>query len=242
MFGKVGDQNPFYGKNHGQETKDNLSKKRYKLLDNMSVSDKISLDLQLAEARKVHANNPTRSNYDIWVEKYGISEAENRLQSFKEKLSLRFSGSGNPMFGRSPGSGSGAGWGGWLDGKYFRSLRELSFMLKNPNAISAETKEWRARYTDSRGSDRTTVADFVLHDVKLLVECKPLALHKTVDVVRKAEALQGLAESLGYRFTLVDPEILLGSELTSLVSAGRVKFNKSTIERFEKWQSSNKKC
>jgi len=50
-------------------------------------------------------------NYDIWVKKYGVKIANEKLVSFKHKVSKINSGSGNPMFGKPSPKGSGGGYG-----------------------------------------------------------------------------------------------------------------------------------
>jgi hypothetical protein len=48
----------------------------------------------------------------------------------KKKMSDSISGEKNFWFGKPSPVGSGNGWSGWYKGWYFRSLLELSFMIK----------------------------------------------------------------------------------------------------------------
>jgi hypothetical protein len=75
--GLKGEANHFFGKKHTSETK-----------------AKISLNHGMRG----------RSCYDVWLEEYGIEEADRRLREMLEQRSRSLSGSGNPMFGlpRSP--------------------------------------------------------------------------------------------------------------------------------------------
>lgn len=73
-----GSLNPFYGKTHSKETKDKIGK----------------------------ANSGGKSrkggigNYDLWVKKYGLEEANRRNSIYLNKLSNCSSGCNNPMYGK----------------------------------------------------------------------------------------------------------------------------------------------
>lgn len=67
--------------------------------------------------------------YDIWVEKYGLEIANQKLIEFKNNRSKSSTGEKNPMFGKTSPTGSGNGWSGWYKDWYFRSINELSFMI-----------------------------------------------------------------------------------------------------------------
>ncbi len=47
----------------------------------------------------------------------------------KEKHRQNAIGEGNNMYGRPSPQGSGNGWSGWYKERYFRSLRELMFLI-----------------------------------------------------------------------------------------------------------------
>jgi hypothetical protein len=183
-----------------------------------------------------HAGKPRLSNYEYILLRDGLAAAEEfKLKDSKRKSDLA-KGQNNPMYGKPSPMGSGYGWKGWLDGRFFRSLRELRFMLDNPSAITAESAFWTAEFIFN-GSERTTRPDFLLETEKIIVECKPERLHLTPQVAAKQKALSMLAESRGYSYVLTDPGIVFSAELQDLISAGRVTLTDKTKEIYKKWQS-----
>jgi hypothetical protein len=78
-----GEKNPFYGKKHSDELKNKFSKERKGIC---SVGEK----------------NPMfkRSVYSVWLQKYGKDEADKRLLSFKNNMSIATSGEKNPFYGK----------------------------------------------------------------------------------------------------------------------------------------------
>ena len=184
--------------------------------------------------------NPQVSLAEHWRRKHAPEEAAAREALWRERESRASTGRGNPMFGRPSPGGSGYGWKGWLDGRFFRSLRELRFMLDHPLAETAESDRWRASF-EWRGSERTTVADFILSADRVLVECKPSRLHQTPLVTAKARALCALAESRGWRFKLTDPGIVLHAELSQLIGAGRVVLTSKSKEKYHVHLDSRKR-
>lgn len=228
-YGKVGELNPFYGRKHSAETIEFLKSRDTSHLKTEEFRAKMRDVYQ-----KYHADRPRKSNYEYWVDKYGVVEAERRMDEFKRKSSIANSGSNNSMYGKPSPAGSGYGWKGWLDGVFFRSLRELRFMVDNPNAEGAEGNKWRAKF-NYYGSERTTVPDFFLEDCKIVVECKPERLHDTELIVAKSNALREHCHSLGYEYQLIDPGIVNIDELKTLVDSGRVILHERYLERYNLW-------
>lgn len=121
-----GENNGFYGKKHSEQTKEKFKKRDlryrqeewYKQLMSKSVSG---------------SNNPMYgvSVYDVWLKKYGKEQADILQEELKQKRRIQCSGAGNPMYGKPSPQGSGNGWSGWYNGVFFRSLKELAYMVEN---------------------------------------------------------------------------------------------------------------
>jgi len=212
-----GTNNPFYNKKHTKETKDNISKK----IKNY-YNDK---------------DNPMlgKSYYDIWIEKYGIDKANHLLFEHKKKLSKLFSGENNPMFGKPSPHGSGNGWSGWYNDWFFRSLRELTYMIdviekNNLFWCSGEQKKFSIKYVDFNGNDRTYFSDFIIENKKM-IEIKPKLLWKSKNVLLKKYAGEKFCETHDLVYELVDvDEILDLNTINQLYLKNMIIFT----ERYEK--------
>ena len=77
-------QNPFKGKRHSDELKKRLSSER-------------------RGSWYVGENNPMfgRTNYDVWLDKYGKVEADRLESERRRKFSISISGKNNPFFGKA---------------------------------------------------------------------------------------------------------------------------------------------
>ncbi|MCD6436496.1 MAG: hypothetical protein J7L15_08995, partial [Clostridiales bacterium] len=166
----IGKGNPFYGRKHSEATKDKIRKvdKSY---------------TQTKKFRKKSARHGIRNGmygktfYDVWLEKYGKIEADKKMEQLKKKRSLNASGKNNSMYGKPSPQGSGNGWSGWYKGWFFRSLKELSYVIKeieskNKKWRTAETKDLIIKYIDYKNDERTYRADFLVEE-KYLIEVKP---------------------------------------------------------------------
>lgn len=218
-FGRLkGSNNPSFGKHCSQQRRDNISK------NHADVSgDK----------------NPMfgKSFYECWVEKYGKENADEKLTKYKSKKSLKNLGDKNPMFGKPSPQGSGNGWSGWYKGWYFRSLLELSYMVKVIERFklkwkSAECKELSIPYINWEGKRRTYFADFLIGD-KYLVECKPKKLHNTPSVISKLLGANLFSEKKGLTYKLTCITILSKVEIKRLVEIGQIKFLSRYQTKFE---------
>lgn len=217
-----GSNNPFYGKKHTEDVKSILVEK---------ALNRVRKPEEIEQARSQLKKVSFRGNvYDQKVLKEGKESADLWLKEFKEVISKKNTGEGNPMYGKPAPTGSGNGWKGWYNGKFFRSLRELQFMIENPSYVSAETKFWSAEYKDYKGTKRTTRPDFVDLESKTVVECKPNRLHGSYSVNLKAKAIEGLCVDRGYTYLLVDPGTPSKDVLLDLTDSGSIKWS-SDYER-----------
>ncbi len=79
-----GEKNPFFGKKHSEELKKKRSEERR---GTWGVGEKNGMF--------------GKTNYGIWLEKYGKEEADRKLEDQCKKMSKKFSGKNNPFFGKT---------------------------------------------------------------------------------------------------------------------------------------------
>ena len=170
------------------------------------------------------ADNPLTGTFE---DRFGKEEADRR-KSFLSKIN---SGCNNPMYGKPSPKKSGNGISGWWKNKlYFRSLLELSFILKCEQEgkilCCAEKKQYRAEY-EFRGVKRTYVPDFVDEDGNLF-ECKPAKLLNTEIVKAKIHAAPHVK-------IITDEELVRPTldELKFLINNGHVIIDPTKIKRIK---------
>ena len=220
--------NPFFGKKHSEETKTKIASYEHEHV-------KTDWFRKLRSEQCQGEKNPLwgKSDYEIWIVKFGIVEAD-RLEAIRrEKLSKANSGENNPMYGKPSPQGSGNGWSGWYKDWYFRSLRELSYMInviedKQLKWRSAETADLKIKYKDWEGKDRTYTADFLVEE-EFLVEVKPEKLKSSRAVRLKQDAATIFCKDKGYEYQIVDPVVLTDDEFKKLYLTKQIRF----IKRYE---------
>ena len=224
-----GKGNPFYGKEHSEKTKDRLRKIDKSYTKTVKFKKKMS---KVTSGSK----NPMygKTVYDIWVKKYGKEIADKKEEDLNKKKSINASGKNNPMYGKPTPQGSGNGWSGWYKGWFFRSLRELSYMIKviEKNKYkwrTAETKDLRIEYIDYKGNGRTYLADFLVEETDL-IEVKPKKLKKSLTVRLKAKAARKFCKEKGLTYKIEDVKILSEKEIKNLYDNRIIKFT----NRYEK--------
>lgn len=225
----TGSDNPFFGKTHTEETKKSIIKNRnYDSYKTPEFREKMRM-----LAVSGITGNGGKKVYDIWVEKYGVEEADKKMAACKKKHSKNNSGSGNPMYGKPSPNGSGNGWKGWYKERYFRSLRELTYMLQleesGINWVSAENI--RIPYKCPLGKDRTYSPDFLIENK--LVEIKPIRLQETPLVSVKTLAAEEYCKKNNLIYEIIDVNIdtnLIDKYINDIKFAGNYK------ERYEKWK------
>jgi hypothetical protein len=227
-----GENNPFYGKKHTEETKSKLRDR-----------DMSAYKTPRFKAKMKAINNArgpqTKPVFTCWVERYGEAEALTRLAALREKHSKNNSGKGNPMYGKPSPQGSGNGWSGWYRGTYFRSLLELGYMVtelegKNRTWVTTEEKKYRISYTDYLGNQRNYYPDFLV-DNSYLVECKPKRLWATPKVEAKLKAATAFCATRGWTYQLIEPVKLSPEETKGLVDAGDLVWLPKYAEKWEKY-------
>lgn len=168
-----------------------------------------------------------KSVYSVWLEKYGKEIADQKLEELKKKQSINSSGENNPMYGKPPPNGSGNGWKGWYKNWFFRSLRELSYMI---NIIEKENLNWetgekiKIEYIDYKGIKRTYRPDFIINKNKL-IEIKPKKLHNSPSVLSKMNAALEYCKNNNLEYELTDCIILSDYEILNLYNNKIIKFS-----------------
>jgi len=208
--------NGFQDKKHSNET---LKKMSYSRKD-MGVYKTKEYKEKMSKLTKGE-NNPMygRSIFDVWVEKYGVDEANKRNEIRKQKVSMKVKGKNNPMYGKPTPLKAGNGVSGWYKNFYFRSLHELQFILVcerfKLNIISAE--KIRIDYISYTGNERTYSPDYIVND-ELLVEVKPKKLHNTPLNKLKFEAAKIYSIKNNLKFKIIDLGLPNQNQIDKLIT------------------------
>lgn len=172
--------------------------------------------------------------YKTWKQRFGESAATDKIKKHKEKMSKATKGTNNPMFGKPSPQGSGNGWKGWYKGFYFRSLRELSYLLdlddSNIPWSSGEAHKFDVPYINYDGTQRTYRPDFFVNNEKL-VEIKPKRLQKTPNIMAKTAAAIEKCKEWGLKYEITDYKIQ-AEKIKKALDVGLVKFARDYEKRF----------
>jgi hypothetical protein len=241
MFGKKGNLNPFFGKKHSEESKNKIRvNKNYETYKTIDFKDKMS-KINKGE------NNPMfgKSFYDVWVKRYGVDIANKKMIEYKEKQSFNNKGENNSMYGKPSPNGSGNGWSGWYKGWFFRSIKELTYMIKvierfNLEWETGENKKYVVEYCDYKGNKRNYFPDFIISN-KYVVEIKPKKLFKSDLVVRKKNAASLFYEKINLKYKLISIDSIPTNEIIELYNEKKIIFTEKYEKKFIKMflQSSN---
>lgn len=166
-----------------------------------------------------------------WIQKYGMEESNRRMVIYREKHRINNIGSKNAMYGKPSPQGSGNGWKGWYRGIFFRSLRELSFMIRmdeeEKNFITAENISIPYEFN---GVQRTYRPDYIVEN-KYMVEIKPTRLHKTPNVEAKQKAAIEYCKNNNLEYLLIDEPI----HFTACVDFAVEWMNEKYYSKIVKW-------
>lgn len=110
---------------------------------------------------------------------------------------------------------------------YFRSLKELSFVLTcEKNGLKwqgAEKEEFAVWYTDLYGKRRKHYPDLFVDD-HIIVEVKPTKHQKGKLVQLKAKAMKEFCDTKGYDYQIVSPRKVLKKDLEDLIARNLITF------------------
>ena len=148
---------------------------------------------------------------------------EELAKSMRAQMSRDRSGKNNPMFGKPSPNGSGNGWSGWYNNFYFRSLLELSFLVKNLPDSSAENIS--IPYIDQLGHPRTYHPDY--RSANIIYEIKPKRLTNTRNNILKFEAAKKYCKENNLIFLVLTEENIIkltDEEIYKLYTSKEIKF------------------
>jgi hypothetical protein len=233
-----GENNPFFGKKHSETS---IAKMKQSKLAYMESDCCVYRTEEFKEkSKRVGQQNGMHGTtyYDRWVENYGEEKADRLMSDLRKRKSVETSGKNNPMYGRPAPQGSGNGWSGWYNGWYFRSIKELSYMIRvieanNFRWRTAESRDLNIVYVDYDGRERTYRADFLI-DEKILVEVKPRKLFDTPKNKRKKEAAIAFCKKNGYEYRMADVKPIDFVTMLALQENGHVVFLQRYQEKMER--------
>ncbi len=236
QYGNSGDKNPFYNKKHSKETKEKISLKNkgHKHSDEYKKNHK---KIFTGKKKSIDKN----SHLKVWINKYGIERAKEMYKDYKKLLSNKYSGEGNPMYGKPSPQGSGNGWSGWYKGWFFRSLLELSYMISvierfNISWESCENNLYQIKYLDWNNKQRNYYPDFILAN-KYLIEIKPKRLQNSVNVKLKQQAAIEFCNKHNLKYKLTaGPNNLNLEILKHKIQKGELIFTKRYQVKFENYK------
>jgi hypothetical protein len=142
--------------------------KFYKL---MPESAKKEFKKRMSKSSSFHTYNRAQKGKTL-EERLGKEKADKcKLKAGKSRT-----GEKNGQFGKPVPNGCGNGWSGWYKNQYFRSLKELSFLVnfiekQNLQFQSAENKKFKIPYIGLDNKQHNYFADFIIGN--MLIEIKP---------------------------------------------------------------------
>lgn len=230
IISKYNDEHPqlgiCYNEKYGKDKADVIKEKQRKNMPKKFIEKRQISGIGHKDPKK----NKTYEEY------YGIE----RTKIIKDKFGDR-RGKNNPQYGKPAYHGSGNGWSGWYKGWYFRSLRELSFMINyiEENDIkwkSAEEKQYAIPYIHYDGTDRNYFADFILNE-NMLVEIKPFNLINSPLVKLKTDAAIRWCKNKNMLYNIISDKeykLLTNKDIKQLVDMGLLKWLSRYQEKYDK--------
>lgn len=167
---------------------------------------------------------------DQFVHKHGPEKGRELYEAYVENMRAKSTGENNAMYGKPSPAGSGNGWKGWYRDHYFRSFRELTFLIQAERDSVAWTPGEKVSIPYVfEGSERTYRPDFLIGT--RMIELKPERLIKSPAVQAKAEAARAYCAANGLTYEIFDPGI--DSDLIQhAYEAGLVRFVGDYEQRF----------
>ncbi|RJQ26427.1 hypothetical protein C4577_03685 [Candidatus Parcubacteria bacterium] len=246
----LGNRNPFFGKNHTEETKEAMSKIRIDLWES-GVFDTPEVRFNMSQS---HIGNKSTSGQELSIRRrfairkrmmgennhfYGKNHTHESRKKISKSREGKYFGENNPFYGRKhleetkelcregalKSKGSGHGISGKYNGLHFRSTCELLFLKQNytNTMVSAEAKGFRCEYIDSTGKLRYHYPDFV--DGNVVYEIKPFGWERDsrcVDVPLKRKAAEKIITDKGFKYVFIEMKCISKSEVFALFAQGKI--------------------
>lgn len=187
--------------------------------------------LGLYDADKAYSHTHGRSLLECWTDTHGPEMALQMWGTYVvERKQTAKRGKDNAAYGKPPAQGAGNGWKGWYRGHYFRSLREVVFMIDmDERGVEWISGEKTSIPYELDGGPRTYRPDFIVG--KEMIEIKPLRLHSSRVVILKREAAEAYCVSRGLTYRLIDIEID-AERIGRYHATGEVRFDRDYEARF----------
>ena len=130
---------------------------------------------------------------------------------------------------------SGGGVKGWYREHFFRSLRELTFMLHLDREgrvwKTGETSDYVVRYVNPYTQKLGTYRPDFIVDTTRMVECKPISLQNTVIATVKAQAAREFCAQREMSYQIIDPGKITWQELFELERSAVVILTERTKKK-----------
>lgn len=235
MFGRFKELNLFFGKKHSPESKQLMSAAQLK---NIHIYQTDEFRAKISEKTSKQNNGMFgKTFFEQWVKKYGEEIAVQKLSELRKKHSNNNTGCKNPMFGKPSPIGSGIGISGWWNGHYFRSILELTYLVKiinrfNLTWVSAEKSQFKIKYIDNFGISKNHFADFIINE-KYMIECKPKSLQNLeINIIKRNAAEQYCLEN-NLKYKTFSTSFITKKEFIDLVSNNKIILTKKWKLRYE---------
>lgn len=229
-----GENGAFYGKHHTAESKEKLR------LANIGRKHTEESKKKISQNSRLNPPMKGKSVYSLWVKRYGKEEADKKIIKLREKQRQNSTGEKNPMYGKPPPNGVGNGYSGWYNGLFFRSLKELMFIVKylerfNLTYESLEKRKSKIKYFDEYSKTyRNYFGDYLVNG-RYFVEIKPKKLWNTPLNSQKFSAAKEFCKNNNLIFKLIDPKIDT-SLIFKLFDDNKIKFMDRYLLKFIKWR------
>ncbi len=169
-----------------------------------------------------------------WQYLHGEDEGLRLWNEYTSDISKRCIGKGNPMYNIPSPNGAGQGRKGWYKDFYFRSLRELCYLLdldeKKIPWKTAESNKYSIKYKNYDGTDRTYRPNFLVNG-NTLVEIKPKRLQKSPLIMLKTAAAIEFCKDKDLTYEIIDFPISK-EKIQLALDNNLIKFARDYKERF----------